>query len=215
MFRPIQSHGQPVTLVGAGEGSVQLLKIALARAPLLIAVDGGAALAQAAGAEMAAVVGDFDSIGDLNLPEVLLLHTPDQNLTDFQKALTVTDAPCILGVGFLGGRIDHQLAAFSALLQDRRPIILLTETEVAFLAPERLTLDLPEESAISFYPLEETQFDSAGVAYPLSRSQMQPGGLISTSNRVKDGPVEVQATGGVLVTLPLAGLDAVLHALWQ
>ncbi|MEM1372912.1 MAG: thiamine diphosphokinase [Pseudomonadota bacterium] len=215
MFGPIQSHGQPVTLVGAGDGSVELLKMALARAPTLLAVDGGAALAMEAGAEMAAVVGDFDSIGDLNLPKDLLLHTPDQNLTDFQKSLAATDAPGILAVGFLGGRLDHQLAAFTALLQDRRPIVLMSETELAFLAPAELSLDLPEGSAISFYPLTDARFDSSGVAYPLSDAAMAPAGLISTSNMVAGGPVRLRATGGVLVTLPLAGLDAVLAALWQ
>ncbi|MEM1318579.1 MAG: thiamine diphosphokinase, partial [Pseudomonadota bacterium] len=199
MFRPIQSHGQPVTLVGAGEGSVELLKMALARAPTLLAVDGGAALALRAGAKITAVVGDFDSVAGLDLPQDLLLHTPDQNLTDFQKALAATDAPWMLGVGFLGGRLDHQLAAFTAILQDRRPIALMSEAEIAFIAPKALSLDLPEGSAISFYPLTEARFDSSGVAYPLSDAAMGPGGLISTSNKVQGGPVRLRATGGVLV----------------
>ncbi|MEM1234682.1 MAG: thiamine pyrophosphokinase, partial [Pseudomonadota bacterium] len=121
----------------------------------------------------------------------------------------------MLGVGFLGGRLDHQLAAFTALLKDRRPIVLMSEAEIAFIAPKELSLDLPEGSAISFYPLTDARFDSSGVAYPLSDAAMGPGVLISTSNKVQGGPVRLRATGGVLVSLPLAGLDAVLDALWR
>ncbi|MEM6897922.1 MAG: thiamine diphosphokinase [Pseudomonadota bacterium] len=216
MFRPIQSHDAPVSLVGAGDATPELLKTALKHAPFLVAADGGARLALRAGVEPKAVIGDFDSLGDVDVPEELKVHSPDQNLTDFQKCLDAVEAPLFIGVGFLGGRLDHQLAAFTALLGDPRPVVLLAAKELAFLAPPQLTLPLPEGTPISLYPLLPATLATRGLRYPLSDAHVAPDGLTSTSNHVEGGPVEIRTDRhGVLVSLPLSGLETVLHALAQ
>ncbi|MEM1038226.1 MAG: thiamine diphosphokinase [Pseudomonadota bacterium] len=213
MFCPILSSEEPITLVGGGEGSVQVLNKALQFAPLLVAADGGARLAFEAGHVPRAVVGDFDSLGDLELGETELIHTKDQNLTDFQKCLASLEAPLFVGVGFLGGRLDHQMASFTALLQDTRPIVLLSETEIALIAPRRIRLDLPLGMAFALYPLLETRLTSRGLVYPLEKAEVAPDGLISTSNEVA-GPVEIETDRhGVLIIAPLAALEPVVRAL--
>ncbi|MEL6689704.1 MAG: thiamine diphosphokinase [Pseudomonadota bacterium] len=214
MFRPIHSPERPVTLVGGGDASPSLLKTALSHAPRLVAADGGAAHALEAGVMPEAVVGDFDSLGGLDLPGAIKHHMPDQNQTDFQKCLSIVDAPLIIGVGFLGGRLDHQLAALTTLLQEPRPVVLLKPGELAFLSPRDLTLDLPEGMAIGLYPLLEALLTSRGLRYPLSAARVAPDGLISTSNHVEGGPVELSVDRrSLLVTLPLEALEAVLSAL--
>ncbi|MCH2075578.1 MAG: thiamine diphosphokinase [Rhodobacteraceae bacterium] len=214
MYRPIHSPDQPVTLVGGGEASPALLKTALAHAPRLVAADGGAGHALEAGVLPEAVVGDFDSLGGLDLPGAIKHHMPDQNQTDFQKCLSVVDAPMVLGVGFLGGRLDHQLAAMTTLLQEPRPVVLLKADEIAFLSPLKLTLDLPEGMAIGLYPLLSARLTSRGLRYPLSDAEVAPDGLISTSNHVEGGPIEISLDRrALLVTLPLEALETVLDAL--
>jgi thiamine pyrophosphokinase len=49
-------------------------------------------------------------------------HLPEQDTTDFEKCLYSVAAPLLLGVGFLGGRADHHLAAMNVLVRyaDRR-----------------------------------------------------------------------------------------------
>ena len=214
MFRPIQSPHTAVTLVGAGEASTALLNSALRHAPCLVAADGGARLALEAGHEPHRVVGDFDSSADLEIEAARRLHRPDQNFTDFEKCLVATEAPLFLGVGFLGGRIDHQLAAFSALLKEPRPVVLLSSRELAFIAPPALSLSLPAGSPISLYPLLPATLTTEGLRYPLDAAAVAPDGLTSTSNHVERGPVRIVTDRhAVLVTLPLAALEAVLAAL--
>ena len=213
MFRPILSRDHPVTLVGGSEGSVELLNKALRHAPTLVAADGGARLALAAGHEPSAVVGDLDSLGDLDLEGLELFSMPDQNFTDFQKCLQAVQAPLFIGVGFLGGRLDHQLAAFTALLGDERPVVLLSARELAFIAPRKLFMELPLKTALALYPLLPARLTTRGLKYPLDNAEVAPDGLISTSNEVL-GPVEIETDRhGVLVTAPLAALETVIGAL--
>ncbi|MEM9437268.1 MAG: thiamine diphosphokinase [Pseudomonadota bacterium] len=214
MFRPIQSPDAPVTVVGAGEATPELLKTALKHAPFLVAADGGARLADAAGALPRAVLGDFDSVGALELPGVERVHLPDQDATDFMKCLMALDAPLFIGVGFLGGRLDHQMAAFTALLQEARPVVLLSARELAFVAPLELTLNLPVGSPFSVYPLLPARLTTRGLKYPLTEAEVAPDGLISTSNEVAAEAVEVISDRrAMLVTAPLGVLEAVLSAL--
>mmetsp|Transcript_23949 Transcript_23949/g.43683 ORF Transcript_23949/g.43683 Transcript_23949/m.43683 type:complete len:124 (-) Transcript_23949:13-384(-) len=107
----------PVTLVGGGAGSVADVAEAMSLAPLCVAADGGARLALAAGVEVHAVIGDFDSIGpelDQIAPE-RRIRISEQDSTDFDKALRHVAAPVVVAVGFTGGRLDHQLAALHVL----------------------------------------------------------------------------------------------------
>ena len=103
----------PLTLVGGGVASLQDLLEAMTYAPTCIAADGGAKLALEAGVELAAVIGDFDSIGQClsQVPVERRIHISEQDSTDFEKCMLRIETPLVVGLGFLGGRLDHQLAA--------------------------------------------------------------------------------------------------------
>ncbi|MEL6608312.1 MAG: thiamine diphosphokinase [Pseudomonadota bacterium] len=218
MFRPIVACPNAVTLVGGGEANATSLTKALSHAPTLVAADGGAAACLAAGHVPDAVIGDFDSLSDdaaADIPQGRLHHVASQDDTDFDKCLKRIEAPGILGVGFLGGRIDHQLAAFSSLMRDPRPIVLISKREVVFMAPRALRLRLAPGDPIAFYPLRPVELTTRGVRYPLAATTVAPDGIISTSNHVADPEVEIVTDrAGVLVTMPLAALEPVLDALW-
>ncbi|MEL7299070.1 MAG: thiamine diphosphokinase [Pseudomonadota bacterium] len=214
MFRPIQSPERPVTLLGGGEATGSLVNTALTFAPLLVAADGGARLARQGGHKLRAVIGDFDSLDAEDLGNAERLHRPDQNSTDFEKCLAAVEAPLFLGVGFLGGRLDHQLAAFSALLKEPRPVVLLSKTEIAFLAPRTFTLDLKEGTPVALYPLLPARLTTTGLRYPLDDAPVSPDGMTSTSNTALGGPLTVRVDRrSVLVMLPLAALGQVCAAL--
>lgn len=120
MDRLIVEAPEPITLIGGGEIATGALEEALALAPGLVAADGGAAAALAAGYRPQAVIGDFDSLSEdvrAQLPPDSLHPVAEQDSTDFDKALRSIAAPAVLAVGFLGARVDHQLAAFSTLVQ--------------------------------------------------------------------------------------------------
>ena len=100
----------------------------------VIAADGGVETALDAGFLPQAIIGDMDSVDDLNLlpKSIHQIVLPQQDDTDFEKCLQLIDAPLIVGVGFLDGRFDHSLAVLDALarLQHDRPVFLVGANDV-------------------------------------------------------------------------------------
>lgn len=208
-------HG--VTLVGGGDVDAEILEDALKIAPTLIAADGGADHALALGYTPEAAIGDLDSIsaearervGASNVIEAI-----DQDKTDFEKSVALIDAPLILGVGFFGGRLDHSLAALSALVQiGEKPVILVGAEDVVFNAPSEISLEIEVGCRFSVFPFAEMRAKSQGLEWPLDPHVLSPMGRIGTSNRVT-GPVHItfDRPGAVLLT-SRAGLETVVKAL--
>ena len=107
MLDPIIDCPGPVTLVGGGPIDPDDLRLALSLAPVAVGVDGGADVLLNAGIDPMAVVGDFDSLSDLarnRIPSDRLHRIPEQDSTDFDKALRSLRAPALIAVGFLGGK---------------------------------------------------------------------------------------------------------------
>ncbi|MDG1505449.1 MAG: thiamine pyrophosphokinase, partial [Planktomarina sp.] len=166
-----------------------------------------------AGAQVVLVVGDMDSQQDLPASQAAA-HITDQETTDFQKCLAVCDADIFLGVGFLGGRLDHQLAAFSALLNEPRPVILIDEAQLVFVVPQKFSVDLEAETPVGFYPMVPIEASLRGVRWSLSDAAMSPMGQIATSNVALGGALEITVDRpGLLAILPRRDLETVLAAL--
>lgn len=208
---------QGVTLLGGAAVAPGALARALALAPRLVAVDGGADTALDHGHLPERVIGDMDSISDRARARLAdrLLAVPDQDDTDFDKALARVRAPWLLALGFAGGRLDHTLAAMSALVRrpDRRALIW-GEADLCFLTPPRLALDLPAGTTLSLYPMAPVGCRSTGLVWPTDGLRLAPQGMIGTSNRVAAGPVVLHPEAPALLCLvPLARLEAVLAGL--
>lgn len=216
---PDSSIHPGLTLLGAAPCDTRVLSIALTRAPRLVAVDGGADAALAAGLAPERVVGDLDSISPAARRSFAdrTDHVAGQDDTDLQKALRLADAPFVLACGFLGRRFDHGLAALTALAGDPRPVVLLSEDDCLCIAPPVLALDLPPGTRVSLWPLAEATGRSAGLRWPIDGLVLRPTGPIGTSNRAADrpdGPVRLALRGGpVALIVPLGALDALLAAL--
>ena len=64
------------------------------------------------------VIGDLDSLSPSLRSELdpsRVIHVAEQDTTDFEKLLIRVDAPFMLAIGFMGGRIDHQMAVQTVL----------------------------------------------------------------------------------------------------
>lgn len=220
MNRPIVESREGVTLVAGGPVAARDMAAALLRAPVLVAADGGADRALALGHRPVAVIGDFDSIGAARdaLPAAALHPVPEQETTDFDKALRSVAAPVVLALGVLGGRMDHALAAMTVLAARAAagapPCIAISRDDVVFCAPPALTLHLTAGDRVSLWPMAAVRGRSLGLDWPIDGIGFSPAGRIGTSNRVTDGPVTLHFDSpGMLVILPRARLDAALSAL--
>ncbi|WP_353531907.1 thiamine diphosphokinase [Cognatishimia sp. WU-CL00825] len=208
---------ETVTLVGAGLATIAEIARCEALGPTLVAADGGAAHCLAADRMPDAVIGDMDSLGALAAQGIASerLHAiPEQDSTDFDKALRNITAPLVLGVGFCGARMDHQLACYNVLVrQPHKRCVLLGDTDVVFLAPPNLKLDLQPGTRVSLFPLGLVEGVSDGLKWPIAGLNFTPDGRIGTSNAAL-GPVEISVTGPkLLVILPRSELENVVQAL--
>ncbi|WP_286134996.1 thiamine diphosphokinase [Neptunicoccus cionae] len=221
-FSRIVHTASSVTLLGGGAARESDLRESLDFAPLLVCADGGANHAAEWGIRPAGIIGDMDSFSDglrmgigAPLAGVPVLELTDQNTTDFEKCLSVVRAPLVIGVGFLGKRLDHQLAVLNGLCKHAdRKIVLIGAEDIVFRAPPVLSVDLPAGTRVSLHPLTGSQARSTGLRWPVEGLDFQPDGQIGSSNAATGGEMRLETLGGhLLVMLPRLFLGAVIGAL--
>lgn len=214
--RMIVRSDEPIGLFGGGYIGSADTDLVLNRVSQVVAADGGASVLIDSGHMPEAVIGDLDSLSPQHraqIPADRLFHITEQDSTDFEKALRSIHSPLILGAGFLGGRMDHQLAVLSGLLQFQdRPCILLGAQEVIFHAPPRIAFAVDPGETVSLFPLLPVTGRSKGLEWPIDGLQLAPGARVGTSNRaVSDIVLEVDGPG-LLVIAPRIALDQVMQA---
>ena len=218
MKSPIVQTALGVTLAGGGPFSARDLALALARAPVPVAADGGADRLLKLGVMPEAVIGDMDSLstaGRSRIPVTRQHVVAEQVTTDFDKALRSIAAPLVLALGFAGARLDHGLAAMATLIvRAETRCILIGPKDLAFAAPPRLELDLVPGEPLSLFPMATVTGQSEGLEWPIAGLRFAPNGLIGTSNRVVARRVVLAFDSpGMVVILPRRRLDAAIRAL--
>ena len=207
-----------VTLLGASKVKSGVLTEALMFAPHLVAADGGAKNAVKIGQLPEFVIGDFDSVdvGTLaQIPDERQIRVLEQDTTDFEKCLSRIEAPLIVGVGFLGRRLDHQMAALNALVRFRdRAVVLMGSIDLCFHLPREMELRLKVGQRFSLFPMAEVTGTSDGLRWPIAGIRFAPDGRIGTSNEVSEPAVRLRTDGpGLLAIMPRAALASVVRAL--
>lgn len=215
----IEPFLETVTLLGGGELTQATVSDLLTRAPNLVACDGAARGALQMGLVPKAVIGDMDSLDAetrAQLDPATLHQIVDQDTTDFDKALRSVRAPLILGAGFMGLRLDHELACYNALV--RHPevrCILVGEHDICVHLPGGvpLVLDVPKGCRVSLFPMAELDVATSGLEWSFDKLRLAPWGRVGTSN-IARGAVRIEADrDGLLVILPGDALDAAIAAL--
>ena len=200
-----------ITLAGHAP-SAGLLQWRAEEAEICIAVDGGWLAHRHAGVEPDLILGDLDSCGDLQeiekiFPRSVIERRPDQNQTDFEKALGWLEhrgLPSRLVIlGGLGKRTDHCLSnlMITARVDPSVEIIFDDEHEwVRRITPAcPLVLSGRADTPISLLPIGEVgEVNSSGLHWELSDTDFSWDKLISQSNRCSKDEVMVSCQSGVL-----------------
>lgn len=204
----VLAGGDPVDAHLAGD---------LPTAALVIAADGGLALAEPLGLHVDLLVGDLDSVDRAQRAATeasgtrVERHPVDKDATDLELALGAAVAAGvgrITVVGGAGGRADHELANWLVLAShdhDRcavRAWSAAARTDVV--RPGRpLQLDAPVGAIVSLLPVHGAAIGvtTSGLRYPLEGETLLPGSSRGVSNRVTAPRATVDLTDGVLLVV--------------
>ena len=217
MIERLINSPKPVLLVGGGDVLPADISLVLETVGAVVAADSGADVLMGMGVVPDAVIGDMDSISPevrAALPAGCVHHITEQDTTDFDKCLRNINAPLILALGFLGARIDHQLAVLTVL--SRRPdqrIMLMGQSDIVAICPPNLELDLPPATRVSLFPMGGVTGRSEGLRWPIDGIDFAPNGTVGTSNEAT-GPVIIQMDGpDMVIILPAEHAEVLKSAL--
>ena len=198
----VAAFDDPIVIVGGGTVDAELLLELYASGARLIGADGGADVIVAAGLKPEVIVGDFDSLAEpLSwLGKTRLIQLPEQETTDFEKALYSTRAPVTVALGMTGGRFDHTLAALDAVTRyaHKRRVVLVDEQDMALALTGPFSFSVEAGERVSIHPLAPVAFwHSDGLEYPLDAVKLSPGVRTGTSNRALSGPFSIRPEEGI------------------
>ena len=131
------------------------------------------------------VVGDLDSISN---PQEFEMDTNQEN-TDLAKALMMYDVDAVVGIS--GGRLDHQLAAYSALFETKSDAILyFNEWRACRVSDSGLEIELEKGTICSIMAFGQvSEITLSGVEFELNGEDISTGtrgvGNIVTEKEVK------------------------------
>ncbi|CAL4972301.1 unnamed protein product [Urochloa decumbens] len=172
------------------------------------------------------IKGDMDSIRPevmdyySNLGTNIVDESHDQDTTDLHKCVSfiTRDLPvsdksnlCILVLGALGGRFDHEMGNINVLYRfSSTKIVLLSDDCSIFLLPKTHTHEIHIEKSIEgphcgLIPIgrPSTSTTTTGLRWNLDNTSMSYGGLVSTSNIVDGDIVTVTSDSDLVWTISL------------
>lgn len=198
----VAEFDDPIVIVGGGSVDAELLRELYASGCRLVGADGGADVIVDAGLKPEVIVGDFDSLREpLSwLGKTRLIQLPEQETTDFEKALYSTRAPVTIALGMTGGRFDHTLAALDAVARHahKRHVVLVDEEDLALGLTKTFSFEVEPGERVSVHPLAAITFwHSDGLEYPLDAVKLAPGVRTGTSNAAITGPFLIQPEEGM------------------
>lgn len=185
------------------------------------------------------IVGDLDSVSKNVVDKyeklgVKIIKTPNQNLTDYSKALLELSSECKKNNKLINavytfvetsGRFDHIMGIINTLYKSDK---FINETEtiinvasnslIWLLKPGTHVIKIPEvlyntNSWVGLIPFESKRntVSTAGLKWNLDNSELEFGGMVSTSNTY-DGSPEVIVTTDTKIIWSM-GIEALVDSL--
>lgn len=171
---------------------------------IIVATDGAADKLLKINIKPSIIIGDLDSIEHGNHPYTEMIYLPDQNQSDFQKAmhyLAQNDLLPTMVFGIGGGFIDHVL----------QNINIITEHECAFYSPPLIgyvlkghtisNLDLRPNTKISLIGMAKAKVKTSGLKWELNNAMLEFPGNNSCFNRTLSENISIEVLEGKLLVM--------------
>lgn len=187
--------------------SKELMEQEVRTADLVIGADGGGNILLAQGILPEVVIGDLDSFQKPDGAEFLIIHDPDQETNDLEKALMYAREQGVTSctvLGAFGKRMDHSLKNLSVMQQFTSQFDRLTflddELEACMVGSEMVG-QLPIGSIVSLFPLsgKVKGITTKGLKYALNDEELENGVRDGTSNENISRTFSIKVKEGQLV----------------
>ncbi len=210
----VRDDQEPALIIANGAAcSDELLGQLLEWTPLVVVLDSAMERVVELGIKVDVLLGDFDRGFDANYYKethypIEIIHTPDENKTDLEKAfdyLYARKIPAVNVVWATGKRADHTITNLTniANYRDKLKIVIIDDHSKVFLLPRKYEKWYTEKTLISLIPIGEvTGIHSTNLHYTLKEDTLTMGYRTGSSNFVaKDGIVGIEHETGDLLLM--------------
>ncbi|HEY4618906.1 MAG TPA: thiamine diphosphokinase [Flavobacterium sp.] len=210
----VRDDQEPALIIANGAScNPELLGQLLEWSPLVIVLDSAMERVMQMDIKVDVLLGDFDRGFDANFYKekqypIEIVHTPDQNKTDLEKAfdyLHERNIPAVNVVWATGKRTDHTITNLTNIVRYREKlkIVILDDHSKVFLLPKRFEKWYTANTPISLIPIGHvTGIHSENLFYPLQNDTLTIGYRTGSSNHViNDGIVIIEHDQGDLLMM--------------
>jgi thiamine pyrophosphokinase len=210
----VRDDQEPALIIANGAAcQPELLGQLLEWSPLVVVLDSAMERVMELDIKVDVLLGDFDRNFE---PEkyqteqfpIEIIHTPDQNKTDLEKAfdyLITRNIPAVNVVWATGRRADHTITNITNITRyrDALKIVILDDHSKVFLLPKKFEKWYPANTPISLIPIGSvTGIHSSNLFYPLQDDTLTIGYRTGSSNHVaQDGIVTIEHEEGDLLLM--------------
>jgi len=210
----VRDDQEPALIIANGAAcSKELMGQLLEWSPLVIVLDSAITRVIELGIKVDVLLGDFDRGFDpvyykeLQYP-LEIVHTPDQDKTDLDKAfdyLIERGIPAVNVIWATGRRADHTITNITniARFRDTLKIVIIDDHSKIFLLPYKFEKWYPAATPISLIPIGEAKgISTKNLKYPLKNEPLTIGYRTGSSNEVEsDGIVVIEHKEGDLLMM--------------
>lgn len=210
----VRDDQEPALIIANGAAcSMELMGQLLEWSPLVIVLDSAIQRVIELGIKVDVLLGDFDHGFDpeyyLNLQYPLeIVHTPDQDKTDLEKAfdyLIARKFPAVNVIWATGRRADHTITNITNIVRfsNQLKIVMLDDHSKIFQLPARYEKWYPAFTPISLIPIGSVSgITTKNLKYELSNDELTIGFRTGSSNEViNDGMVVIEHKEGHLLMM--------------
>lgn len=210
----VRDDQEPALIIANGAScSSELLGQLLEWSPVVVVLDSAIDRVLQLDIKVDVLLGDFDRNFDAESYKskqfpIEIVHTPDQNKTDLEKAfdyLIQKGHRAVNVVWATGKRADHTISNITNIIRYRNKlqIVLLDDHSKIHLLPPKFEKWYTKQTPISLIPIGEViGITTQNLKYPLHNESLHLGYRSGNSNEVKeDGLVIIEHTKGDLLLM--------------
>lgn len=170
----------------------------------VIAADGAANSLLERGIRPQLITGDLDSVQPAILENHPFLHSPDQNHSDYQKAmgyLKDNDLLPAVVVGVNGGHLDHILNNINIFMETNCLLYAPPIRGFVLNKQSRINCSMPVQTKISLMGIPEATLSSKGLQWELNNTHLSFPGKTSCFNRTQLPEILLEVHQGSVLVL--------------